>query len=97
MTLKQTFWAIFIIAVLGLLSLMYCVNKFNTELNVSQSVNNALMKEIKDLRTHDAQTDANITILKSRIRDLEKDLDVTQDLQRKQAQAIVDLRKGKKK
>lgn len=97
MTYRQTFWAIFIVAVLGLLSLMYCVNKFNTQLNISESVNKELVKEIKSLQAHNTQLDANVAILKNRIKDLEKDLDVTQELQRKQAQAIVDLRKGKKK
>ncbi len=97
MTQKGTLWIIFIVAVLSLLSLLYSVYSFNTELNNSVLINKHLTQEIKDIKTTDQSLRNDIAHLKNRIKDLEKDLEVTQELQRKQALAILELRKGKKK
>lgn len=97
MTNRQTFWGVFIVAVLSMLTLIYCINKFNTELSNSTIINENLKKEIINLKSQDLSLKNDINILKNQIKDLEKDLDVTQELQRKQAFVILELRKGKKK
>ena len=97
MTNRQIFWTIFIVAFLSLMTLLYTVYQFNTELEASRQTNIALQKQIEDVKSYDLSLKNDITHLKNRIKDLEKDLEVTQELQRKQALAILELRKGKKK
>jgi len=97
MTNKQTTWAIFVIAVIAGLILLSTIIKVNDQLERSRLAVIDMQKQIDKLKAEDEDlkhlivklTNANIT--------LNKDLDITQELQRKQAQAIVDLRKGKKK
>ena len=97
MTSKQTTWTIFFIAVVTLLILLTTVQKVDDQLERSRLAVIDMQKQIDKLKAEDEDlkhlivklTNANIT--------LNKDLDITQELQRKQAQAIVDLRKGKKK
>jgi predicted nucleic acid-binding Zn-ribbon protein len=79
------------------MTLLYTVYQFNTELEASRQTNIALQKQIEDVKSYDLSLKNDITHLKNRIKDLEKDLEVTQELQRKQALAILELRKGKKK
>lgn len=97
MSNRQTFWSIFIVAILSLISLLYSVYQFNTELEASRQTNVELQKQIADVKLYDLSLKNDINILKNRINGLEKDLEVTQELQRKQAIAILELRKGKKK
>lgn len=97
MSSRQTFWSIFIVAVLSLTSLLYSVYQFNIELEESRQTNLALQKQIEEVKSHDLSLKNDTNVLKTRIKDLEKDLEVTQELQRKQAVAILELRKGKKK
>lgn len=97
MSNRQTFWSIFIVAVLSLTSLLYSVYQFNIELEESRQTNLALQKQIEEVKSHDLSLKNDTNVLKTRIKDLEKDLEVTQELQRKQAVAILELRKGKKK
>lgn len=97
MSSRQTFWSIFIVAVLSLTSLLYSVYQFNIELEESRQTNLALQKQIEEVKSYDLSLKNDTNVLKTRIKDLEKDLEVTQELQRKQAVAILELRKGKKK
>ena len=97
MTSKQTTWTIFFIAVVTLLILLTTVQKVDDQLERSRLAVVDMQKQIDKLKAEDEDlrhlivklTNVNIT--------LNKDLDVTQELQRKQAQAILDLKKGKKR
>jgi hypothetical protein len=96
-TSKQTTWTIFFIAVVTLLILLTTVQKVDDQLERSRLAVINMQKQIDKLKAEDEDlkhlivklTNANIT--------LNKDLDTTQELQRKQAQAILDLKKGKKR
>ena len=97
MTSKQTTWTIFFIAVVTLLILLTTVQKVDDQLERSRLAVIDMQKQIDKIKAEDEDlkhlivklTNANIT--------LNKDLDTTQELQRKQAQAILDLKKGKKR
>jgi len=96
-TSKQTTWSIFFIAVVTLLILLTTIQKVNDQLERSRLAVLDMQKQIDKLKAEDEDlrhltvklTNANLT--------LNKDLDVTQELQRKQAQSILDLKKGKKR
>ena len=97
MTSKQTTWSIFFIAVVTLLILLTTIQKVNDQLERSRLAVVDMQKQIDKLKVQDEDlrhltvklTNANLA--------LNKDLDATQELQRKQAQAILDLKKGKKR
>ena len=97
MTSKQTTWTMFFIAVVTGLILLSTIQKVNDQLDRSRLAVVDMQKQIDKLKAEDEDlrhlivklTNVNIT--------LNKDLDVTQELQRKQAQAILDLKKGKKR
>ena len=97
MTSKQTTWTIFFIAVVTLLILLTTIQKVDDQLERSRLAVVDMQKQIDKLKAEDEDlkhlivklTNANIT--------LNKDLDTTQELQRKQAQAILELKKGKKR
>ncbi len=97
MTSKQTTWTIFFIAVITGLILLSTVQKVNDQLERSRLAVVDMQKQIDKLKTEDEKLKHIIVKLTNANLSLNKDLDVTQELQRKQAQAIVDLRKGKKK
>jgi hypothetical protein len=56
-----------------------------------------MQKQIDKLRAEDEDLKHLVVKLTNTNLALNKDLDVTQELQRKQAQAILDLKKGKKR
>ncbi len=97
MTSKQTTWAIFFIAVVTLLILLTTIQKVDDQLERSRLAVVDMQKQIDKLRAEEEELRHLIVKLTNTNIALNKDLDVTQELQRKQAQAIVDLRKGKKK
>ena len=97
MTSKQTTWAIFFIAVVTLLILLTTIQKVDDQLERSRLAVLDMQKQIDKLKAEDQELKHLIVKLTNANLSLNKDLDVTQELQRKQAQAIVDLRKGKKK
>ena len=97
MTSKQTTWAIFFIAVVTLLILLTTVQKVNDQLDRSRLAVVDMQKQIDKIKAEDEELRHLIAKLTTANLALNKDLDVTQELQRKQAQAIVDLRKGRKK
>jgi cell division protein FtsB len=97
MTSKQTTWTIFFIAVVTGLILLSTVQKVNDQLERSRLAVVDMQKQIDKLKAEDQDLKQLIVKLTNTNIALNKDLDVTQELQRKQAQAIVDLRKGKKK
>ena len=97
MTDRQTHWTIFFIAVLTGLILLTTVQKVNDQLDRSRLAVVDMQKQIDKLKAEDQELKHLIVKLTNADVNLNKDLDITQELQRKQAQAILDLRKGKKK
>ncbi len=97
MTSKQTTWAIFFIAVITGLILLTTVQKVNDQLERSRLAVVDMQKQIDKLKADDEDLRHLIVKLTNTNLALNKDLDVTQELQRKQAQAILDLKKGKKR
>jgi hypothetical protein len=96
-TSKQTTWAIFFIAVVTLLILLTTIQKVNDQLERSRLAVVDMQKQIDKLKAEDQDLKQLIVKLTNTNLALNKDLDATQELQRKQAQAILDLRKGKRK
>ena len=97
MTGKQTTWTIFFIAVVTLLILLTTIIKVDDQLERSRLAVLDMQKQIDKLKAEDEGLKHLVVKLTNANLSLNKDLDVTQELQRKQAQAIVDLRKGRKK
>lgn len=97
MTNKQTTWAIFFIAVVTGLILLSTIIKVDDQLAQSRLAVADMQKQIDKIKAEDEELKRQIAKLTNANTVLNKDLDVTQELQRKQAQAILDLRKGKKK
>ena len=97
MTSKQTTWAIFFIAVVTLLILLTTIQKVNDQLDRSRLAVVDMQKQIDKIKAEDDDLKHLIVKLTNANLALNKDLDTTQELQRKQAQAILDLKKGKKR
>ena len=97
MTDRQTHWTMFFIAVVTGLILLTTVQKVNDQLDRSRLAVVDMQKQIDKLKAEDEELKHLVVKLTNANLTLNKDLDVTQELQRKQAQAIVDLRKGRKK
>ena len=97
MTNKQTTWTIFFIAVVTLLILLTTIIKVDDQLERSRLAVLDMQKQIDKLKAEDEGLKHLVVKLTNANLSLNKDLDVTQELQRKQAQAILDLRKGKRK
>ena len=97
MTSKQTTWTIFFIAVVTGLVLLSTVQKVNDQLDRSRLAVVDMQKQIDKLKAEDQELKHLIVKLTNTNLALNKDLDVTQELQRKQAQIILELKKGKKR
>jgi uncharacterized protein YoxC len=87
----------FFIAVVTLLILLITVQKVNDQLDRSRLAVVDMQKQIDKIRAEDEELRHLIVKLTNANLALNKDLDVTQELQRKQAQAILELKKGKKR
>jgi cell division protein FtsB len=96
-TSKQTTWVLFGIAVVTGLILLTTVQKVNDQLDRSRQAVVDMQKQIDKLKAEDEDLKHLIVKLTNANLSLSKDLDVTQELQRKQAQIILDLKKGKKR
>jgi len=97
MTSKQTTWIIFLIAVITGLVLLSTIIQVNDQLEQSRLAVVDMQKQIDKIKAEDEELKRFIVKLTNANQALNKDLNVTQELQRKQAQAILELRKGKKK
>ena len=97
MTSKQTTWSIFFIAVITGLILLSTIQKVNDQLERSRLAVVVMQKQIDKLKAEDEDLKHLIVKLTNVNITLNKDLDTTQELQRKQAQSILDLKKGKKR
>ena len=97
MTGKQITWTIFFIAVVTGLVLLSTIIKVDDQLEQSRLAVVDMQKQIDKLKAEDQELKHLIVKLTNTNLALNKDLDITQDLQRKQAQVILDLKKGKKR
>ncbi len=97
MTGKQTTWTIFVIAVITGLILLSTILKVDDQLERSRLAVVDMQKQIDKIKAEDEELKRLIVKLTNVNQALNKDLDTTQELQRKQAQAILDLKKGKKR
>jgi len=96
-TSKQTTWTIFFIAVVTLLILLTTIQKVDDQLDRSRLAVVDMQKQIDKLKAEDQELKHLIVKLTNTNVELNKDLDTTQELQRKQAQAILELKKGKRR
>jgi len=96
-TSKQTTWTIFFIAVVTLLILLTTIQKVNDQLDRSRLSVVDMQKQIDKIKAEDEDLRRLIVKLTNANTALNKDVDTTQELQRKQAQAILELKKGKKR
>jgi len=97
MTNKQITWIMFLIAVIAGLVLLSTIIKVNDQLEQSRLAVIDMQKQIDKIKAEDQELKHLIVKLTNTNLSLSKELDVTQELQRKQAQAILDLKKGKKR
>ena len=97
MTSKQTTWSIFFIAVVTLLILLTTIQKVDDQLDRSRLAVVDMQKQIDKLKAEDQDLKHLVVKLTNANLALNKDLDTTQELQRKQAQIILDIKKGKKR
>jgi uncharacterized membrane-anchored protein YhcB (DUF1043 family) len=97
MTNKQTTWSIFVIAVITGLILLSTIIKVDDQLERSRLAVVDMQKQIDKIKAEDENLKQQIVKLTYVNQDLNKDLDATQELQRKQALAILELRNGRKK
>ena len=97
MTNKQTTWAIFVIAVITGLVLLSTIIKVDDQLGHSRTAVLDMQKQIDKIKAEDEELKRLIVKLTNANQALNKDLDATQELQRKQAQAILELKKGKRR
>ena len=97
MTNKQTLWSVFIVGVLVSLILLAVIIKVNDQLEQSRLAVLDMQKQIDKIKAEDENLKQQIVKLTYANQSLNRDLDVTQELQRKQAQAILDLKKGKRR
>jgi cell division protein FtsB len=97
MTDKQTNWTVAIIAIITSLTLLYIIQKVNDNLESSRLAVVELQKQIDKIHVEDEELRRQVAKLNNANQILNKDLDVTQELQRKQAQAILELKKGKRR
>ena len=97
MSNKQTTWAIFVIAVITGLILLSTIIKVDDQLESSRLAVLDMQKQIDKIKAEDQELKQQIIKLTNANQALNKDLDITQELQRKQAQAILELKKGRKK
>ena len=97
MTNKQTTWIIFVIAVITGLILLSTIIKVDDQLERSRLAVVDMQKQIDKIKAEDEELKHLVVKLTNANQALNKELDATQELQRKQAQAILDLKKGKRR
>ena len=97
MTNKHTTWTIFGIAVVTGLILLSTIIKVDDQLEQSRLAVLDMQKQIDKIKAEDENLKQQIVKLIYANQSLNKDLDTTQELQRKQAQVLLELRKGRKK
>jgi prefoldin subunit 5 len=71
--------------------------KVNYDLDQARRANDSLQHQIDQLKKVGDEQHQKIAELTKSTQSIARDVDVTQELQRKQAQIVVDLKKGRKK
>jgi len=97
MTNKQTNIAMFVFSLTLAFIFLSVLVKVNYDLDQVRRANDELQKQITQIKKTDDETRQKIAELTKGQQAIAHDIDVTQELQRKQAQVVVDLRKGRKK
>ena len=97
MTDKQTSWVLFGFAMVVSFIFLSVLIKVNYDLDQARRANDNLQRQIDQLKKSDEDQRQKIVELTKSTQSIARDVDVTQELQRKQAQIVVDLKKGKKK
>ena len=97
MTSKQTSYALFGIAVSISVVLFTVLVKVNHEAEQYRTALENLQRQIDDLRAQDHVATEQMLKLAHDHDQLARDIDTTQDLQRKQAIAVGELKKGKRR
>jgi len=94
---KQTSWVLFGFAMVVSFIFLSVLIKVNYDLDQARRANDNIQKQIEHLKKTDEELHQKIVELTKSTQSIAHDIDVTQELQRKQAQVVVDLKKGKKK
>ena len=97
MTNKQTNLAMFLFSLSLSFIFLSVLVKVNYDLDQVRRANDELQKQITQIKKTDDDARQKIAELTKGQQAIAHDIDVTQELQRKQAQVVVDLRKGRKK
>jgi len=97
LTSKQTSYVLFGFAMVISFIFLAVLIRVNYDLDQSRRAIDELQKQINQIKKTDDDTKQKIVELTKGQQSIAHDIDVTQELQRKQAIAVGDLRKGKKK
>ena len=97
MTDRQTSWVLFGFAMVVSFIFLSVLIKVNYDLDQARRANDSLQNQIDQLKKVDDEQRQKIVELTKSTQSIARDVDVTQELQRKQAQIVIDLKKGRKK
>jgi cell division protein FtsL len=97
MTSKQTNIAMFLFSLTLSFIFLSVLIKVNYDLDQVRRANDDLQKQIIQIKKADDDTKQKIAELTKSTQAIAHDVDVTQELQRKQAIEVGELKKGKKK
>ena len=97
MTSKQTSYVLFGFAMVVSFIFLSVLIRVNYDLDQARRATDDLQKQINQIKKTDEELHQKIVELTKSTQSIAHDVDVTQELQRKQAQVVVDLRKGKKR
>jgi Tfp pilus assembly protein PilN len=94
---RQTSWVLFGFAMVVSFIFLSVLIKVNYDLDQARRANDSLQNQIDQLKKVDDEQRQKIVELTKSTQSIARDVDVTQELQRKQAQIVIDLKKGRKK
>ena len=97
MTSRQTNIAMFIFSLMISFIFLSVLIKVNYDLDQVRRAFDVQQKQLDQIKKTDEELHQKIAELTKSTQAIAHDVDVTQELQRKQAQVVVDLRKGKKR
>jgi len=97
LTSKHTTMAMFLFAITVSFIFLSVLIRVNYDLTSAQQANSHLQKEIDKIKKNDEELHQKIAELTKTTSQLAKELDTTQELQRKQALTVGELKKSKKK
>jgi uncharacterized protein YoxC len=97
MTSKQINLAMFIFSLTLAFIFLSVLVKVNYELDQVRRANDNLQRQIEQIKKADQEIHQKIIGLTKSTEAIARDVDITQELQRKQAMAVGELKKGKKR